>query len=517
MKTTLTCLSLRLALLATALFTVGCGTLPKSPTKNTTLALPPAREGVLHHTRAQLAATTEPGQSSFLLLHDNRAALQWRLALIDEATTSIDLKVFIWQNDLTGRLLFDRLVEASQRGVRVRLMVDDFALSGSDTSLAAIAALDNVDMRIFNPSSVRRGIIGPLMEMVLYFKELNVRMHNKLMVVDGHWSVVGGRNIGNCYFGADKKYNFRDLDALVTGPIAKDLATAFDDYWNSEPAYPAAAMGNVTPKKLEKYLKSREKRREKDLKVLKTTDYAYHRRDWSEAFSQLPNQMLPGIARYFHEDPVIDSNKDDFLLAGLEKVLRDAKESVTLVTPYMIPPRALMRGLEAAQKKGTEVNLLTASLAANNHTIAHSHYKKYRKKLLKTGVNLSEYKDQPSPEQRELCDAKPYRADFIALHVKAAAVDHRYLYIGSLNLDPRALKINTEDVMYIDSPSLTQQFEASVVQMTADESAWKLYRNQHGFLRWKADGKKRRTQPARGLFQRVTDFFCRWIPIERQI
>jgi putative cardiolipin synthase len=355
------------------------------------------------------------------------------------------------------------------------------------------------------------------MELVLYFKTLNVRMHNKLMVVDGHWSIVGGRNIGNCYFGADKKYNFRDLDALVTGPITRDLANAFDTYWNSKPAYPAAAMGYATEKKFNKHVKRLSKYSKRDREFLEQTPFPLEARHWGEEFAQLPSKMIAGEASYFNEPPITDTGKDDVLLAGLESLLRNAQESVTMVTPYMIPPRALMRGLEAAAANRTEVNLVTASMAANNHTIAHSHYKKYRKRLLKNGATLHEYKGAPGAKERALSDTPPVHAKYIALHVKAVTLDHRYLVIGSVNLDPRALKINTENAMLIDSPALAAAFEASVAQMTRPENAWELYRNQHGFLRWRDDEKKLRIQPARGFCQRIIDFICRLLPIERQI
>ncbi len=484
-------------LLGTLLLAIGCSSIPTCPEKPTTIALPPAREGMLQRTRALIAADTEPGQSSFLLLHSNADALNWRLALIDEATTSIDLKVSLWQNDETGRLLYNRLVGASRRGVRIRLLVNDLALSTSDSSAAAIAAMENIDLRRVNAKAGRPGV------------------QNKLMVVDGHWGMVGGRNIGNSYFGSGSHYNIRELDTLVTGPICRDLNEAFDSYWNSDAAYPASAMGSLTPKKRDKHMRQVEQAIARDQTFLKATPHAYEPRNWSILFSGLPAQMTAGTARYLYGPPSMERNVEHPPLSGLVSMLRNAETCITLVTPNIVAPPHLIEALQAAHNKGTEVQLLTASMGASSDTTAHSDYKRYRKKLLKAGVQLCEYRHHPSPDERALCDAPPCSASFVALHLNAAAIDHRYLVVGSVNLDPKALNTQTDHAMVIDSPPLAEAFEQSVAIMRDDANGWELYRNQHGFLRWRAGDQHRRTQPARSLPQRMANILIRLFPLKQ--
>jgi len=497
--------------------TTGCGTLPRNPPRPHTQFLPAATDGLLSQTHSDVVKTLQQGESAFLLVDSNCDALQWRLALVDQATTSIDLKVFIWQDDETGRLLLSRILAAADRGVRVRLLVDDMPVTSSDASLATLAARPNVDLRVFNPGALRRGVIGPMMQMVIYFKELNVRMHNKLMVVDGHWAIAGGRNIGNAYFGSSKKYNFRDLDVLTTGPIVAQLSEAFDDYWNSDPTYPAEAMEKLTPKKQAKIKKAFGKTLEHDREFLERTRYAIDTQDWREVFDDLPSEMIGGTATYVHDTPVVKADKGQRLIDSLRGTIEGAQESLTIVTPYMIPPRTLMRALRATEDTGVDVLIVTASMAANNHTVAHSHYKKYRKRLLNTGARLIEYTHQPTPDERALCDEPSVTSKFIALHIKASCIDGRRLFIGSVNMDPRALKINTENIMVIDSPELARAFNARVARMIDPENGWEVYRNEKGRLRWRSSEGERRCQPARGFRQRVADFFFRWLPIERQL
>jgi putative cardiolipin synthase len=504
-------------LLGCIALTTGCGTLPRNPPRPYMESLSTATDGLLTDTRTDVTKKLKEGESAFLLVDSNRDALQWRLALVDHATTSVDVKVFIWQDDETGRLLLSRVLAAADRGVRVRMLVDDMPVTSSDSSLATLAIHPNVNLRVFNPGLVRRGIIGPMMQMVIYFKELNVRMHNKLMVVDGHWAIAGGRNIGNAYFGTSKKYNFRDLDVLTTGPIVEQLADAFDDYWNSDPAYPAEAMAKLKPKKVEKNQRDFEKTLLRDRNFLEQTSYTIDTKDWSKEFVALPYLMIGGTATYAHDTPVVKSDKGERLLDSLRQTIEGAEESLTIVTPYMIPPRTLMRALRATEDTGVDVLIVTASMAANNHTVAHSHYKKYRKRLLETGAELFEYKHQPTPTERSLCDESSVTSKFIALHIKATCIDNRRLYIGSLNMDPRALKINTENVMVIDSPELARAFNERVTRMIHRKNAWEVYRQENGKLRWRSSEGERRCQPARGFRQRVADFFFRWLPIERQL
>lgn len=202
----------------------GCTTLRTPPPTLNVYSMPPATSGTLAEVSLKVSRIYAPGQSGFLLLEHNNEALKWRLALIDHATVSIDAQYFIWQDDAVGKLLFDRLLKAADLGVRVRLLVDDLIFTHKDRNIAAICQHPNFDIKIFNPGRVRDSTLGAIGEFLLYFKELNRRMHNKLFVVDNRLAIVGGRNIGNEYFGLSKKYNFRDLDVLVIGPVVEEIS-----------------------------------------------------------------------------------------------------------------------------------------------------------------------------------------------------------------------------------------------------------------------------------------------------
>jgi len=502
-------------LLALAVATAGCASLPRNPPKLESLTLPPASGGLLAEAGAAVSANAGADESAFLLLDSNADALLWRLALIDHATTSIEMKYFIWENDETGRLLLERLMAAAARGVRVRLLVDDFPIQGSDHRLAMLARTDNFYLRVFNPGRLRRGVIGPAMEMVIYFQELNRRMHNKLMIVDGHWAIVGGRNIGNPYFGLSEKYNFRDLDLLVTGQVLEDLGDAFDEYWNSGPAYPAEAMGG----RIRAWYRARMARDHEnlvstDLELLARTPFPIERRDWSGEFGTLPGLMATGAAEYLHDPPIVRGDRGERLLYTIPDLGQRAQDEVLMVTPYLIPPRRLRNSIAGAVERGASVRILTASMAANNHTVAHSHYKKYRRPLLDTGARLFEFHHEPRGPVRALCDTDPVRSRFVALHIKAVIEDRERVYLGSLNLDPRAMEINTENIMVIDSPELAERLAAKIETMLEPGNAWEVVQTEEARIEWRSGPIVETVQPARHPWQRVADFFFRLLPIE---
>jgi len=290
-------------LLVIALAITGCATLPSPPPTPHVHSLKPPAFGMLAEVSLRISLAHGPEQSAFLLLTRNDEALKWRLALIDHAVSSIDAQYFIWENDEAGRLLFDRLLKAADRGVRVRLLVDDLLFAPTDRVIAAICMHPNFDIKIFNPGRVRNSRLGALGEFLIYFKELNRRMHNKLFVVDNRLAIVGGRNIGNSYFGLSRKYNFRDLDVLVGGPVVEETSHAFDEYWNAEASYPGSAMsGKATIE---------------DLQLIreKNTEYLTKQRDvlasfpmqpiqWKEKLLQLPSLMEVGEAHFLQDVPV---------------------------------------------------------------------------------------------------------------------------------------------------------------------------------------------------------------------
>jgi putative cardiolipin synthase len=505
-------------LIGISLLLGGCATLKEPPPQDDVFAIDPAAKGVPAQAANQFSQKHLNGESGFLILSANKEAFMWRLALIDEATQSIDAQYFIWQNDETGILLFDRLLEAADRGVRVRLLVDDFVFAGKDRSIAAIARHPNFDIKIFNPGNVRNSLFGltATTDFLLNFKELNRRMHNKLMVVDNQFAIVGGRNIGNEYFGLSKKYNFRDLDLLATGPILSQLSAAYDIYWNIDLSYPASAMSDkATLEELvplrqmaEKYLYDRKE-------IL--ASYPLERINWQEKFDNLPDNLLPGMAYFLQDKPVPIGEEKYRLTDMLNFISTPAEHEITLVTPYLIPTEELTKKLKEVISKGVRVTFVTASMGANNHTAAHSHYKKYRRMILESGADLYEVKHNLKPEMREISDVPPVQSKFISLHIKSLVGDRDRCFVGSLNLDPRALVLNTENGLYIESPELCGELADQFDELKQSDNSWRVSINDDNGLEWQSSTGTVRIQPARSFGQRISDFFFRLLPLESQL
>ncbi len=503
-------------LIIAVFFLGGCATLPTPPLTPDVYFLPPAESGALAKVSSQFERSNAAGQSGFLLLEQNDEAMKWRLALIDHATVSIDAQYFIWQDDTVGRLLFDRLLKAADRGVRVRMLVDDLVFAPKDRNIAAICLHPNFDIKIFNPGKVRDSTLGGIGEFLLYFKELNRRMHNKLFVVDNRMAIVGGRNIGNEYFGLGQKYNFRDLDVLVTGPVVGELSRAFDIYWNAKLSYPGSAMSSKAT--IEELLVLRDANEESlrdDRDLL--ASYPLQPIRWDEQLQRLPARMQVGEAHFIQDVPIIFKGKQYRLVDMLDFLAEPSHQELTLVTPYLIPVGTFLEDLAQLSSEGVKIKVLTGSMGSNNHTAAHSHYKKYRRRILATGAQLYEFRHDPSPVIRDISDVEPVKAKFISLHIKAIVGDRKRCFVGSLNLDPRAIEINTENGLYIESDGLCGKIADRFDGLMTPENAWRVTVNAENQLRWESISGTVSMQPARSFGQRIADFFFRLIPIESQL
>jgi len=505
-----------LFVVVTALAISGCAILPSPPPTSHVYSLPPAESGMLAEVSSRVNDVHGPEESGFLLLTRNDEALKWRLALIDHAVSSIDAQYFIWQDDETGRFLFDRLLKAADRGVRVRLLVDDMLFVPKDHTIAAICTHPNLEIKIFNPGRVRDSTLGAYGEFLLYFRELNRRMHNKLFVVDNRLAIVGGRNIGNAYFGLSEKYNFQDLDVLVVGPVIEEISHAFDEYWNADRAYPGSAMsGKATLKELQSLREWMDEYLISYRDVL--ASYPMETVDWKESLAQLPSLMEVGEAHFLQDVPMTFDGEEHRLADMLVHLAEPNHRELTIITPYLIPMGDFLKNVTQLSSEGVKIKILTGSMGANNHTVAHSHYKKYRRRILATGAELYEFRHNPSSAARAISDVPPIQSEFICLHIKAIVGDRKRCFVGSLNLDPRALRINTENGLYIQSPGLSKQLAEHFETLMTRENAWRVYLDMNDKIRWKSSAGNVSRQPARSFRQRIADFFFRLLPIESQL
>ncbi len=404
--------------------------------------------------------TGQPGQPGLSGLHPLVAgmdALRIRAALAETAQHTLDLQYYIVHADTTTQLLMFRVLRASQRGVRVRLLVDDLDALGKDMDLATLAAFPNIEVRLFNPFS-SRGTLGlsHLAEFVGNAQRLNRRMHNKLWIADNAMAVVGGRNLGDEYFDASVDVNFADLDVLAAGPVVSEISRSFDDFWNSELAVPIQALVPARPGPQQ--LAAFEQAQEARLEGFRETDYARALRETllgpALAAGQLPLTVAPASALY--DPPSKISATGTEAAAGspfatrIRPIVVAANKELILISPYFILSEQRLAVLSAIAKRGVKVRILTNSLASADYVpLAHAGYARHRLRLLAAGLELYEMRPENLNTQ-----PRPGRSSGGYMHAKAIVIDHRHVVVGSMNLDPRSSLSNTEVGLLVDSPAL---------------------------------------------------------------
>ncbi|SHK12007.1 putative cardiolipin synthase [Marinobacter antarcticus] len=460
---------------------------------------------------------THPGESGVLLLENAYDAFAARVLLAEGADASLDVQYYIWQYDITGTMLLDVLYRAAERGVRVRLLLDDNGISGLDELLAALDTHPNIEIRLFNPSIVRSPKwIGYLAS----FRRLNHRMHNKSFTADNQATIIGGRNVADEYFGAGRGALFADLDVLAIGPVVHELSDDFDRYWSSASAYPVAI---ILPEAGEKDLAQVVETARECSASSEANKYVR-----AVADSELLQKLLAGNLEFtwapvsmVSDDPakVLHKKPENGLLSRqLAEAMGSPERSVTLVSPYFIPTKTGVEMFRNLERKGVQVRVLTNSLEANDVAMMHAGYAKYRKPLLKAGVQLFELRKLPGGESVE---GKLQRglmgSSSTSLHAKTFAVDGESLFVGSFNFDPRSVHINTELGFVIESPELTQMMEARFQEQTRF-TAYELVLDEDGHLQWlERNGEeviRHGHDPGTGPLQRMLVFLFSILPIE---
>ncbi len=497
-----------LVLLAGSL--VGCAPLSRLPDPPPTFAEAPAASGVLAVDAARLAAAA-PGESSFRLLHGNENALKARLALTDLAVKSLDIQYFIWQQDATGRLLLQHVIAAADRGVRVRLLLDDLALGGLDTELAELDAHPGIEVRVFNPWTDRSTFVRPL-QFVVEPGRLNHRMHNKSFIADGHFGIVGGRNIGDRYFGVYSRFVQNDLDVLVSGPVVHKLSGSFDLYWNSALAVPVywqnaadkADVAGVGRRCAQTVAANRDR----------LAAFATPAEGWSGYFDALLGQASFGRAEVFVDSPSVERHAPTQLYEQFKRFVASAQHEVLLSSPYLVPDRTFIAELHRLVERGVRVRVLTNSLASNSHVIAHSGYKKWRRALLRSGIELYEMRADPAVIERFV--TPPADPSKLALHAKAVVVDGRWSFVGSPNVDPRSMILNTEIGLLVDDRKFAAAVSRILERDMRPQNAWRVTLDPQGWLHWTRGRITVDREPAEGFGQRAEEFFLNLIPIKNQ-
>jgi len=420
---------------------------------------------------AQLAAT--PGESGFHLLDSGQEAFLVRAALAESAERTLDLQYYIVAEDATATLLLYRALRAAQRGVRVRLLIDDMYAVGRDFDFATLAAHPNVQVRLFNPF-LHRGPLGlsQLLDFLGDDARLNRRMHNKLWIVDNAAAVIGGRNLGDAYFEMRGETDFADLDVLVAGPVVADISRSFDEYWNSESAVPIAAFLGEPPGKLQldQILAQMTARAER----FRETEYARRLRatDLGRLVRSGQIPLVPARASVLYDTPAKPqaetAEQQGHIVSALRKTVEAAQREVILISPYFIPSERGIGLLGGLTRHGVRVRVLTNSLASTDVPAVHAGYARYRARLLAAGVEL--YELRPSA----MASARRGLSSGASLHAKAVVVDRKFVLIGSMNLDPRSRLSNTEVAVLAESMVLGEQFGAMFDEARSPDQAFRV-------------------------------------------
>ncbi|MEE4282190.1 MAG: phospholipase D family protein, partial [Pseudomonadales bacterium] len=456
------------------------------------------------------AITDEHGEqySGFHVLDSSFDGLYWRLALIDSATTSLDIQTYLWYPDASGRLILERAILASQRGVKVRLVVDDLILHGHDQLIANLHSAANIEFRIFNPWKNRSTLANRAGEMLARMERLNTRMHDKLMIVDGRAAVVGGRNIGDHYFGLNANYNFHDTDLLGVGHIAGQANGMFDMFWNSEWVVSADALSTKPDPDIA--LEQRRLLQEAVASAPELASFPREPMDWTDELTALSTQLRSGRSKLVY-DEASDDQIDQTMSASMFNFFSLAKEELLIQNAYVIPQEHAIEYLQAWQDAGVRVRLLTNSLASHDVPAVNSHYEPWRDDMVGAGVDLWEFRADPAI-QSTIIDVAPVKAGFSGLHSKCAVADRRYVFIGSMNMDPRSRGINTEMGAMVDSPELAEDLARIIERNMRGENAWHVQMNEAGKITWRRDTELLEKQPARNNMQRVMNVIMKLGP-----
>ena len=451
----------------------------------------------------------------FHLLNTGSDALDWRLRAIDSAEDSIDLQTFIWDLDGSGGAIKQHLLDAAARGVFVRVLVDDSFILDADQELLDIDQHQNIELKVFNPYK-RRSSHAAMREVLNLgeFHRLDHRMHNKVMVIDNQVAVLGGRNLADHYFGYDESDNFRDMEVVAGGPIVHQLADGFDLYWNDGWSFPVSTVMEVragpgSPQKVKQ-----------SATLLPEAHREESAQERMAAWIQLAKSAHSGTARLLLDDPPEDNPAADGQapVQVAEQLVREidaSRQEIWLVSAYLIPTPEIEAAIQRAEERGVEVRILTNSINSNNHITAHSAYRKHIRTLLEIGAEMHEVRFDA--EDRDLYIESPVDNKTLCLHAKVLLFDSNRVFIGSANLDPRSMHINTEMGLMIESESLNANVREALEPDFSPRNAWQLQLREDGRVVWVSDKETLDHQPTHSFMRRIEDWFFSLLPIENEM
>ncbi len=511
----------RLALAVFFLALGGCASLPDNSTKQESSAFSQPEVTALGKTLAGYAARHPANQSGFYLLPNGYDAFVARAALAQVAQHSIDSQYYMVHGDLVGSLYMHQLLKAADRGVKVRFLLDDIDEGDRDFALAQLDFHPNIEVRIFNPFGRNT---GKTMQFVTGLGKQTRRSHNKSFTVDNTATILGGRNIGDEYFDADINLAFADLDVMGMGPVAREVSTSFDQYWNNSLSYPIQLLSEEQATEAD----YRAGRARLDAFVAKQSESAYMEH---LTHSALANEIrdrrfkLQWANSKVYADPPeklsVKTGERAYQMLPLLKPYFDAtSKELIILSPYFVPGKEGTRTLIKLRERGVRVRILTNSLASTDVSIVHAGYARYRKELLRGGIELYELNQKTKKIDRKAFTKGTIGASRTSLHAKSFVFDRQNIFVGSLNLDPRSIEQNTEIGVVIQSKELSLVV-ANGFDSEIDRVAFKLELDERGKIIWieQTDGKKQilTKEPYTSFWRRFTVGFLKLMPIESQI
>jgi putative cardiolipin synthase len=449
------------------------------------------------------------------LLDTSAEAFGARLSSAQLAGRSLDLMYYYWAPDITGRILARELLLAARRGVRVRLLLDDFNSAGLDSTYIALDSHPNIDVRLFNPSRSRDNRWRRWLELVFRYFTATRRMHNKCWIADGKLVIAGGRNIGDAYFDASSNANFRDIDVLLAGDAVLQANAIFDAYWNSASSTPIRSLHPIRRPRLAK-LAAR----------LESHCASEHARSYLKLLGKGPSDIAELAVRRWYESDDVSIIADPpqkaaqlgdrtWLANEICTFVCSARSRLQIISPYFIPGRAGLEMIGDLEKKGVQVSILTNSLAATDVLAVHGAYARYRKPLIGLGAELFEL--SPEPKRRR---ASLFGSSTASLHTKAIIVDGARGFVGSFNFDPRSASINTEMGVLFGNKGMARELMRLHERMTSPQESFRLMLNG-GTLQWVFESVAGQCivqkEPATTLLRRFTSAAISWLPIESQL
>jgi cardiolipin synthase C len=479
------------------------------------------------------AADQHAGRSGFRIFNIGVDGFLMRLEMINAAERTLDLQYYIFRGDESGRVLSDALLRAADRGVRVRVLVDEGEKVPGDEQLFALNGHAAIEIRVFNPwayrgnSKVIRGA-----EYLLRHSRLDYRMHNKLLIADGAVALLGGRNIGNQYFQIDPESQFADDDVFASGPMMKELSSEFDEYWNSILAIPVEALTHHH--KANAASSSSPDHPPDDLQKAKDAGLNYTEKlATGEPFAGILSGQVPLVwanAQFVADPPDKKAARrskavDVMYKPVAERVMR-VKSELLVVTPYFVPAIDQLHLVEKCRQQGAQVGVLTNSLESNPDVVAHAGYMHYRVRLLQEGVKLYEVRSRPGSARGSGESSRLTRFGNYALHAKLFVVDRNELFIGSLNFDARSRRLNTEMGLIIESSELAGQEATRFDAMTRPENVYSVAlrpgsKRPGSRLVWRTQESGQPveydTEPARSWWQKAKAKFLSWLPLDSEL